>query len=43
VPINLLTGQPYWWTSALYGQLGPTVGLIWNIYMFGVYLGGSWL
>jgi hypothetical protein len=43
VPINLLTGQKYWWTAALYGELGPRIGLIWNIYMFGIYLGFCWL
>lgn len=43
VPINLLTGQPYWWTAAMYGELGRTVAVAWNIYMFGIYLAACWL
>jgi hypothetical protein len=39
VPIDLLTGHDYWWTAAMAGELGPGVGLAWNLYMFGVYLG----
>jgi hypothetical protein len=39
VLIDLLTGHKYWWTAAMAGQLGPRVGLAWNIYMFGGYIG----
>mgnify|MGYP005839879191 CR=1 FL=1 len=43
VPIDLLTGQPYWWVSAMYGKLGPAAAAVWNIYVFGVYLAGQYL
>ncbi len=43
VPIDLLTGHKYWWTAAMQGELGPGVGLAWNLYMFGVYIGVSYL
>jgi len=43
VPIALLTGQHYWWVSAMNGELGPRVGLAWNLYVFGVYLGVLYL
>ncbi len=43
VPIDLLTGHKYWWTAAMYGELGPRVGLAWNLYVFGVYLGIQYL
>lgn len=43
VPIDLLTGHKYWWVAAMNGQLGPGVGLAWNVYMFGVYLGVTYL
>lgn len=39
VPIDRLTGQDYWWAAAMSGELGPGVGLAWNLYMYGVYLG----
>jgi hypothetical protein len=43
VPIDLITGQPYWWTAAMQGKLGPVVGTVWNVYVFGVYLGFQWV
>ncbi len=43
VPIDLLSGQPYWWTAAMYGKLGPIVGTAWNTYVFGVYIGLQYL
>jgi hypothetical protein len=43
VPIDLLSGHKYWWAAAMYGELGPRVGLAWNLYMFGVYLGVQYL
>ncbi|MBN1428496.1 MAG: hypothetical protein JXB07_08925 [Anaerolineae bacterium] len=42
VPINLIARQSYFWTSAMYGELGPTVGLVWNIFVYGIYLGLSY-
>ena len=42
VPINLISGHPYWWVAAMSGELGPTLGLIWNLYVFGVYFGINW-
>jgi hypothetical protein len=43
VPIDLLTGRGYWWTAAMNGELGPRVGLAWNLCVFGVYLGANWV
>lgn len=43
VPVNLISGHPYWWTAAMSGELGPTVGVIWNLYVFGVYFGLNWV
>jgi hypothetical protein len=42
VPIDLITGQHYWWQAAMGGDLGPTVGLLWNSYVFGLYIVGQW-
>jgi hypothetical protein len=43
VPIDLITGHPYWWTAAMQGKFGPVVGTVWNAYVFGVYLGLQWV
>lgn len=37
VPVNLLTGHDYWWAAAMGGELGPLVGVVWNVYGIGVY------
>lgn len=42
VPMNLITGNKYWWTSAMQGAYGPTVALVWNFYVLGVYIGLQW-
>ena len=43
VPIGLLTGPPYWWAAAMNGELGRPLGLAWNGYVFGIYLGANYL
>ncbi|HEX2911751.1 MAG TPA: YIP1 family protein [Chloroflexia bacterium] len=42
VPIDLLTGHHYWWVAAMNGELGQPTGIIWNIFVFGIYLFGSY-
>jgi len=37
VPMDLLSGHPYWWTAAMHGEFGPTVATLWNVYVIGVY------
>lgn len=37
VPVDLLSGHGYWWTAAMHGEFGPTLGAIWNFYVVGVY------
>jgi hypothetical protein len=37
VPLNLLTGQAYFYAAAMQGVYGPTVGLLWTIYASAVY------
>ena len=43
VPIDLISGHPYWWNAAMQGEFGPVIGTIWNFYVFGVYLGVQWI
>lgn len=43
VPINLITGEAYWWNAAMQGELGTVTGIVWNTYVFGVYLGAQWI
>ena len=43
VPMDLVTGHPYWWTAAMQGKFGPVIGTIWNTYVLGVYIGGQWV
>jgi hypothetical protein len=43
VPMDLISGHPYWWTAAMQGEFGTVVGGIWNSYVFGVYLGLQWI
>ena len=43
VPVDLITGHPYWWVAAMQGELGPVVGAVWNTYVFAVYLGLQWV
>lgn len=43
VPVALITGHPYWWTAAMQGELGSIVGIVWNTYVFGIYLGAQWI
>lgn len=42
VPMDLISGHPYWWNAAMQGEFGPVVGGIWNSYVFGVYIGLQW-
>lgn len=37
VPANLISGHPYWWTAAMYGEYGPVVSTIWSFYVIGIY------
>ncbi len=43
VPMDLLTGQPYWWITAMRGEFGPVVSAVWNFYVSGVYIGLQWV
>jgi hypothetical protein len=43
VPMNFISGNPYWWNAAMQGEFGPVVGGIWNSYVFGIYLGLQWI
>jgi hypothetical protein len=43
VPIDLITGHPYWWTTAMQGGFGPIAGTVWNVYVLGVYIGFQWM
>ena len=42
VPMNLITGHPYWWNAAMQGEFGPVVAALWNVYVLGVYSGLQW-
>jgi hypothetical protein len=42
VPMDLITGHPYWWNAAMQGEFGPVVGTVWNFYVLGVYIGSQW-
>lgn len=42
VPMDLITGQRYWWQAAMRGDLGPTVSVLWNGYVFGLYIIVQW-
>ena len=42
VPVDLITGHPYWWNAAMQGEFGPLVGAVWNSYVLGVYIGFQW-
>ena len=37
VPMILLTGHPYWWTAAMYGELGPATSIVWGSFVIGIY------
>lgn len=43
VPVNLISGHPYWWTAAMQGEFGQTASIIWNVYVLGFYIGVQWL
>lgn len=43
VPMDLISGHPYWWNAAMEGEFGPVVGTVWNIYVLGFYIGVQWL
>lgn len=42
VPMDLITGHPYWWVASMQGEFGPLVGAVWNFYVLGVYIGLQW-
>jgi hypothetical protein len=37
VPMNLLSGHPYWFVGAMQGDFGPVLATIWTIYAVAVY------
>jgi hypothetical protein len=37
VPMNLISGHPYWFTAAMNGEFGPVVAALWNFYVIGIY------
>jgi len=39
VPMDLIYGHPYWWNAAMQGEFGPVIGRMWNLYVFGIYIG----
>jgi hypothetical protein len=43
VPMDLITGHPYWWNATMQGEFGPVVGAAWNFYVLGVYIGLQWV
>ncbi len=43
VPMDLISGHPYWWNAAMQGEFGPVVGAVWNTYVLGVYVGLQYL
>lgn len=45
VPMDLLSGHPYWWVAAMKGEFGPIVATVWNAYVIAVYsvLQGVWV
>lgn len=38
VPLNLLTGHPYFYAAAMQGEFGPTVAVLWTAYATLVYV-----
>lgn len=38
VPLNMIFQHDYFWEAAMRGELGPTIAIVWNIYVFGVYI-----
>jgi hypothetical protein len=43
VPVDLMTGHGYWWNAAMQGEFGPVVGMVWNVYVMGVYIALQWI
>ncbi len=43
VPMDLLTGHPYWWNAAMQGEFGPVIGGVWNFYVVGIYVSLQWI
>jgi hypothetical protein len=37
VPVNLISGHPYWWVAAMNGEFGPNVAAVWNFFVIGIY------
>lgn len=38
IPLNALFHHDYFWEGAMRGELGSTVALVWNAYVYGVYI-----
>lgn len=37
IPANTLSGDRYWWVNAMTGGYGPTVSILWNAFVIGIY------
>lgn len=37
IPFNLMFDTAFWWVEAMMGVYGPTVALVWNIFVIGIY------
>jgi hypothetical protein len=43
VPMNLLSGHPYWFLATMQGEFGPVLAAVWTIYAPAVYvIGWMW-
>jgi hypothetical protein len=40
VPVNLISGHPYWWAAAMNGEFGPVTAAVWNFFVIGIYAVG---
>ncbi|MCE7980078.1 MAG: hypothetical protein DYG89_02705 [Caldilinea sp. CFX5] len=38
IPLSWLFRHDYFWEGAMRGELGPTIAVVWNAYVFGVYI-----
>lgn len=43
VPMDLITGNGYWWNAAMQGEFGAAAAAVWNVYVIGVYVGVQWI
>lgn len=38
IPLSWLFRHDYFWEGAMRGELGPTVAVVWNLYVYGIYI-----